>query len=141
MTITPHNIAGFPAPAQGAHATAARGNCIVHISGQVGTDESGAIVPGGLAAQTERALLNVALALEAAGATIDDVAKLTSYVVDWEPSMFDELARGISAASAQRPYPPVALTLIGVKSLFTPEMLLEIDAVAVVDASSSPGAV
>jgi enamine deaminase RidA (YjgF/YER057c/UK114 family) len=106
----------------------------VHISGQVGQDESGEIVAGGLAAQTERALLNVALALEAAGASLDDLAKLTSYVVDWDPSMFDELARGISAAGAQQPSPDMALTLVGVTSLFTPEMLIEIEAVAVADA-------
>ncbi len=134
MAITPHNIPTLPAPAQGSHATAAHGNRIVHISGQVGQDESGEIVAGGLAAQTERALLNVALALEAAGASLDNLAKLTSYVVDWDPSMFDELARGISAAGAQQPYPDMALTLVGVTSLFTPEMLIEIEAVAVADA-------
>lgn len=48
--------------------------------------------------------------------------------------MFDELARGISAAGAQQPYPDMALTLVGVTSLFTPEMLIEIEAVAVADA-------
>ncbi len=133
MTVTLHNIAGFPAPAQGSHATAARGDLIVHISGQVGTDESGEIVPGGLAAQTERALLNVALALEAAGARLDDLAKLTAYVVEWDASMLDELARGIGAAGAQRSYPDVATTLIGVTSLFTPELRIEIEAVAVFD--------
>ena len=56
---------------------------------------------------------------------------LTSYVVGWDPSMFDELARGIAAAGAQRPHPNPALTLIGVASLFTPEMLIEIEAAAV----------
>ncbi len=49
-------------------------------------DETGAIVPGGLAAQMERALLNVALAVESAGATVDDLAKVTMNVVDWDPS-------------------------------------------------------
>lgn len=47
--------------------------------------------------------------------------------------MFDELTRGGSAWREERPFPDVALTLIGVKSLFTPEMLIEIEAVAVVD--------
>jgi len=133
MTVTLHNIAGREPPPFASHATAARGDLIVHISGQVGTDEAGTVVVGGLAAQTERALLNVALALEAAGASLDDVARVTFYVVDWDPSMLDELARGGSAARAQRPYPDVAVTLIGVKSLFTPEMRIEIEAVAVVD--------
>lgn len=135
MTVTLHNIAGYPPPTQGSsHATAARGNCIVHISGQVGQDESGKLVSGGLPEQAERALLNVALAIEAAGATVEDLAKVTFYVVDWNPSMFEELARGGGAARAQRPFPDVAITLIGVASLFTPEMLIEIDAIAVYDA-------
>lgn len=68
----------------------------------------------------ERALLNVALVLEAAGASFDDLVKMTAYVVDWDPSMYDELVRGGTAARAKRPYPDVALTLIGVASLFTP---------------------
>jgi enamine deaminase RidA (YjgF/YER057c/UK114 family) len=103
MTITPHNIAGFPPPPEGfSHVTAASGNRIVHISGQVGADETGAIVEGGLAAQTERALLNVALAVESAGATSDDIARMTFYVVDWNPSMFEELGKGGGAARARR---------------------------------------
>lgn len=131
MTVTAHNIPGVDPPPMSSHATAARGDVIVHISGQVGTDESGAIVEG-LAAQTERAIVNVAAALEAAGATVADVAKSTFYVVDWEPSMMEELARGGAAARAKIPFPDSAVTLIGVKSLFAPEMLIEIEAVAIV---------
>lgn len=125
MTVTRHNIAGV-APPQGCHATAVRGSVIVHVSGQVGSDETGEIVAGGLAAQAERARLNVELALEAAGASVDDMVKATAYVVDWDPSKLEELARGGE-------FPDVALTLIGVQSLFTPDMLIEIEAVAVVD--------
>lgn len=134
MSVTLHNIAGAEPPLGYSHATVARGNAFVYISGQVGTDEHGAVVAGGLAAQTERALLNVARALDAAGATFDDVAKVTFYVVDWDASMFEDLMRGAFAARQQHPYPDVALTLIGVKSLFTPDMLIEIEAVAVIDA-------
>ena len=132
MTVTAHNIPGFDPPPMSSHATAARGNVIVHVSGQVGTDDTGAVAEG-LAAQSERAILNVATALEAAGASVGDVAKSTFYVVDWEPSMMEELARGGAAARAKIPFPDSAITLIGVKSLFTPEMLIEIEAVAVVD--------
>lgn len=89
MTVTAHNIPGVEPPPMSSHATVARGDVIVHISGQVGTNESGAIAEG-LAAQTERAIVNVAAALEAAGATVADVAKSTFYVVDWEPSMMEE---------------------------------------------------
>jgi enamine deaminase RidA (YjgF/YER057c/UK114 family) len=134
MPITQHTIAGFPPPPEGfAHVTSASGSRIVHISGQIGADETGAIVPGGLAAQTERALLNVALAVEAAGASVDDIARMTFYVVNWDPSMFEDLAKGGAAARAHRAFPEVAVTLLGVASLFTPDMLIEAEAVAVFD--------
>ena len=132
MPVTLHNIVGAAPPVRYSHATSAVGSRIVHIAGQVGTDASGAVVPGGLAAQTEHALLNVARALDAAGAGVDDIAKVTFYIVDWEPSMYEQLARGAEAARAHHAFRDVALTLIGVKSLFTPEMLIEIEAVAVV---------
>lgn len=53
--------------------------------------------------------------------------------VDWDPSMFEDLVRGATASQAQHAFPDAALTLIGVKSLFTPDMLIEIEAIAVVD--------
>jgi len=68
MTVTAHNIPGFDPPPFSSHATAARGNTIVHVSGQVGTDDTGTLAKG-VAAQTERAILNVATALQAAGAS------------------------------------------------------------------------
>ena len=132
MPATLHNIPGRPAPeAFYSHAAVATGTRVVHVSGQPGTDAGGEVVPGGLAAQTEQALRNVAAALEAAGARAEDVVKSTFYVVNWEPSMLEELGRGGMAARADIPFPDAALSLIGVASLFTPEMLIEIDAVAV----------
>jgi enamine deaminase RidA (YjgF/YER057c/UK114 family) len=132
MPVTHHNIAGFPPPPPGSsHASAATGGRIVHISGQPGTDEQGNVVAGGLAAQTERAVRNVALALDAAGARPEDVVKTTFYVVDWEPSKLEELARGAMAARRDLPFPDAAVTLIGVQRLFTPEMLVEVETVAV----------
>lgn len=134
MTVTRLTIPGRPAPPAGTcHVTAATGSRIVHISGQVGTDETGAVVPGGLAAQTERALLNVALAVETAGVSVQDLTSLRLYVVDWDMSKLDELMRGGQAAAERTSIPEVASTLIGVASLFTPEMLVEIEAVAVAD--------
>ena len=135
MTVIPHNIEGRPEPPPGfSHATVAEGSRIVHVSGQIGTDESGAVVAGGLAGQTERALLNLGLALEATGATLKDVANMRIYVVDWEPSMLEELGRGAAQAGAQLPAPGApAVSLIGVSSLWAPGILVEIEAVAVID--------
>ncbi len=59
---------------------------------------------------------------------------LRLYIVGWDPSQLEELGRGAAAAGAQidgrgRP----AVTLIGVSTLFTPDMLIEIEAVAIAD--------
>lgn len=72
-------------------------------------------------------------ALRAAGGTSDDLARLNYYIVGWNAAMFDELAQGVRAARAERPFADVASTLIGVTSLFTADMLVEIDAVAVIE--------
>ena len=132
MPATLHNIAGTEAPFGYHHATVARGSTIIHVSGQPGVDADG-VVAEGLAAQTEQAMLNVAKALEAAGATVEDIVKSTIYIVGWDPSMLDAFMTGALAARAHHPFPDAALTLIGVHSLFVPEHLVEIEAVAVVD--------
>jgi enamine deaminase RidA (YjgF/YER057c/UK114 family) len=131
MTIEYLNNPGVPEPQGFTHVSIARGERVIHVAGQVGQDEKGDIVPGGLAAQTERALLNLGGALEAAGARESDLVKVTIYVVGWEPSMFEQLAAGLGAAQAARPGPQVPVTLIGVQSLFQPDMLVEIEGVAV----------
>jgi enamine deaminase RidA (YjgF/YER057c/UK114 family) len=131
MSIEYLNTPGVPQPQGFTHISIARGDRLIHIAGQVGQDENGDIVEGGLAAQAERALLNLSNALEAAGATESNLVKVTVYVVGWEPSMFEQLAAGLGAAQAARPGPEVPVTLIGVHSLFQPDMLVEIEGVAV----------
>jgi enamine deaminase RidA (YjgF/YER057c/UK114 family) len=131
MTIEYLNTPGVPEPQGFTHISIARGERVIHVAGQVGQDENGDIVPGGLAAQAERALLNLGRALEAAGASESDLVKVTIYVVRWEPSMFEQLAAGLGAAQAARPGPQVPVTLVGVHSLFQPDMLVEIEGVAV----------
>jgi enamine deaminase RidA (YjgF/YER057c/UK114 family) len=131
MSIEYLNTPGVPQPQGFTHISIARGDRLIHIAGQVGQDENGDIVEGGLAAQAERALLNLSNALEAAGANESNLVKVTVYVVGWEPSMFEQLAAGLGAAQAARPGPEVPVTLIGVHSLFQPDMLVEIEGVAV----------
>jgi enamine deaminase RidA (YjgF/YER057c/UK114 family) len=131
MTIEYLNTPGVPEPQGFTHVSIAGGDRMIHIAGQVGQDENGDIVEGGLAAQAERALLNLGRALDAAGASESDLVKITIYVVGWEPSMFEQLVAGLGAAQAQRPSPEVPVTLIGVHSLFRPDMLVEIEGVAV----------
>ena len=56
-----------------------------------------------------------------------ELVKLTIYVVDYRPEKFQELGAGLMAARAQREFPQVPVTLLGVQSLFEPEQLVEIE--------------
>ena len=112
------------------HASIAPPGPIVHLAGQIGTDADGNL-PDGLAAQTEQALHNVVDALAAAGATPDDLVKLTLLVRGWTESMQSELFAGMVAAASQHPMPSVPVTLIGVQSLFLDAAVIEIEGVAV----------
>jgi len=52
-------------------------------SGQIGLDpKTGALVPGGVAAETERVITNLAAVLAAGGGTLADVVKTTVYLAD-----------------------------------------------------------
>jgi enamine deaminase RidA (YjgF/YER057c/UK114 family) len=127
----PRNVnPGELAPARGfSHVTIA-GNT-VWVGGQIGSDQTGSVVePGDVAAQFARAIRNVAIALKAAGCEPEDTVKLTYYVSDLE--VYRNHLSAIGAAYREvfgRHYP--ASTLIEVRSLFDPNALVEIDAVAV----------
>lgn len=117
-------------PAKGfSHATMAGDT--VWLGGQIGSDASGKVVdPGDMVAQFGRAIRNVAIALRAAGCTPEDTVKLTYYVTDLDA--YKANLRAIGAAYQGvfgRHYP--ASTVIEVRSLFDPDALVEIDAVAV----------
>ncbi len=130
-TIELRNIPGIPEPQGFSHASIAPPGRLVHLAGQIGTDASGKLVDGGLAAQTEQALLNVVDALAAADATPADLAKVTMYVTGWTEARQGELFTGIVAAAKVNPLPLVPITLIGCDALFLDAALIEIEATAV----------
>ncbi|MGI8798167.1 MAG: RidA family protein [Pseudonocardia sp.] len=128
------HAAGLVEPQGYAHVGIATGTRTVYLAGQVGQDADGAVVGvGDLAAQTEQALVNVSIALDAAGASFDDVAKTTIYVVGWTREMMGPLFEGLGRAAARLEIDPVGpTTLVGVQALATPEILVEFDVTAVV---------
>ena len=122
-------------PAKGyANGMAAEGRQ-VFIAGQVAWDAEGVTVgEGDLAAQVERSYLNVGTALAEVGASFDDVAKLTVYVVDWTPDKMPLFLEGVARASAKLGITPMAPgTLIGVAALDVPDHLVEVEATAIID--------
>jgi enamine deaminase RidA (YjgF/YER057c/UK114 family) len=117
------------------HVVSATGSRTIYTAGQVGTDAAGAIVgeAGDYRAQAYQATQNLFAALRAAGATPDDVVKMTMYVVDPTEENLNELYRGLGKASRELGVKPTATTLVGVAMLAVPGALYEVDAVAVVD--------
>jgi 2-iminobutanoate/2-iminopropanoate deaminase len=54
----------------------------LYVAGQEGTDDSGKLAPGGIAAETKAALDNITKVLKAAGYDLKDVVSVTVYLAD-----------------------------------------------------------
>jgi enamine deaminase RidA (YjgF/YER057c/UK114 family) len=108
------------------------GQSLVFIAGQVALDAQGQVVgEGDLRAQAHQVFQNLRTALEAAGASFEDVVKLVTYVVNYQPehrALLAEVRPDYLPANN-----PPASTLLGVQALALPQLLIEIDAVAVLD--------
>ncbi len=102
---------------------------LVFISGQAGYDEDGKIVEGGFLAQGRRAFKNLERALKSGGLEFGNIAKVTIFVTDMG-NFADVVTLRQEFFSA--PYP--ADSIIEVKALYTPEALIEIEAIAVANA-------
>jgi enamine deaminase RidA (YjgF/YER057c/UK114 family) len=131
MALEHINPEGISRPTSYTHVVRASGGATVYVSGQVAIDASGNLVGAGdFEAQARQVFANLRTALASVGATFDDVAKMNTYIVDYTP----ELRSALSAARADAmgEHPP-ASTLIGVQALATPELMIEVEAVAVLD--------
>ena len=103
----------------------------VFVSGQAGYDDDGQIVQGGFSAQGEQAFQNLNRALTAAGSSLEKVVKVTIFVTDMEQfSHVVDLRRKYFSA----PYP--ADSIVEIKALYTPEAMIEIEAIAIASDSA-----
>ncbi|MFE9116242.1 RidA family protein [Streptomyces sp. NPDC007172] len=102
----------------------------VAISGQCALDEKGDVVgEGDVRAQADQVFENLRRCLAAAGATFEDVVKLTYFVTDIAHLPAVRAARDAVITSEQLP----ASSAVQVSALFRPELLVEIEAFAVTD--------
>ncbi len=102
----------------------------IYVSGRMGTDASGAVVPGGLAGQAEEALRQVLACVEGAGGAAEHVVKLTAYLTSLEEYPVYNEVRG---RLFEQTLP--ASTAVGVADLIVPGALIEIDGVAFIPAA------
>ncbi|MEX2223118.1 MAG: RidA family protein [Candidatus Rokuibacteriota bacterium] len=113
------------------HGMIAPGGEIVVVAGQVGIGEGGAVAGGDVGAQTRQALDNVRAVVEAAGCTMGQVVRLQTFLTHAEdiPAFMAARAEVFPRHFPNRVYPPN--TLLVVSRLVRPELLVEIEAMAV----------
>jgi len=99
----------------------------VYISGKMGTDESGALVAGGLRGQAKAALDQVVASVANAGGKPEHVLKLTAYLTSLDEYDIYNEVRGEVFGSALP-----ASTAVGVADLILDGAVIEIDGVAFV---------
>ncbi|MDM8358864.1 RidA family protein [Pandoraea communis] len=100
----------------------------IYLRGQIGQDldtrESVGI--GDVAAQTEKAMANVAMLLDECGSQLEDICKVTVYIVDprYREAVYNVMGRWLKGVF------PVSTGIV-VQALARPEWLVEIDVTAV----------
>lgn len=105
---------------------------IVYLAGQVAIDPSGNIVgKDNFAEQVGQVFANLKAALDAAGATFNNVVKLNYYCADSVDPSEMAVVRSVRDSYVDTINPP-ASTFVVVRRLVLPEWLIEIEAVAVV---------
>lgn len=133
MSVRLFTPEGMLQPTPYHHVAVGTGTRHVHVSGQIARSADGTRVADDLAGQVAHALRTTATGLAGAGATFDDVVRLTFYVTRWAPEKIHDLMAGVEKVAAEigLPLPMPPASLIGVDHLFEPDVLVEVEATAV----------
>lgn len=96
----------------------------IYISGQIGEGVD-------FESQMRDALLNLQKRLTVSGASMKDVVKMNTYIVNYSPEILAIFRQVRKEVMGNEKMP--ASTLVGVESLALPEWLIEIEAVAIIE--------
>jgi enamine deaminase RidA (YjgF/YER057c/UK114 family) len=121
------NPAALPAPNGYSHVVVTQGGRTIYVSGQVPLTKDGKVVgAGNMEAQTRLVFENLKAALAGAGAELKDLVKINIYTTD-----ASQLAaiRKVRDQYIQGDLP--TSTFMEVKALFRPDVMIEIDGIAV----------
>ena len=110
------------------HVVVVEGRRLIFISGQLARDRHGNVVgKGDMRAQIRQVGENIKAALEAAGATLSDIVKITTYVTDIE-----EFFKHVDVRMEYFAALP-ASTTVEVRRLSHPDFMVEVEAIAIID--------
>jgi enamine deaminase RidA (YjgF/YER057c/UK114 family) len=130
MTAERVNPPGLSSPTGFSHAVVATGTRVVFLAGQTALDTDGKITGDTLPEQFEKALANLLAALQAAGGSPADLARVTVYATDVAEYRRHAAVLGRTwRRLAGRDYP--AMAVVGVVRLWDERALVELDGFAV----------
>ena len=134
MEKTIINPPSLPRPRGFSHGILTTGGSLLFLAGQTGSNASGNIVAGDLVSQYEQVLRNLQAVVEAAGGTMRDITKITIFVRDRHDyqAHLKDLGR-VHRAHFGDYYPATAL--FEISGFFQEEALVEIEGLAVIDAT------
>jgi enamine deaminase RidA (YjgF/YER057c/UK114 family) len=135
MTLECINPKDLPTPQTYTQVIVATGTRLIFIAGQEPEDVHGKLVgQGDFAAQARQVFANLGRALAAAGATPNQVTKITIYVVNYHRDVHMAIIEA-ARVTLFGDHKPVD-TLVGVTAL-SPGYLIEVDAIAVADSPAA----
>lgn len=134
MKKTYLNPPGSPTPKSYHHVVTVESGKMIFLSGQVAFDSDRNIVgKGDVVEQTRRAMRNLKSAVETGGGQISDIVQITTHVVNYEPAQLDDITGAIAEFFEPECLP--TNTLVGIESLSTAGLLIEIGGIAVANAT------
>lgn len=132
MKKTYLNPPDSPTPKSYHHVVTTKPGRMIFLSGQVAFDSNRHIVgKNDVVAQTYQAMLNLITAVETGGGQNSDIVQITTHVVDYDPNQLEDITGKIAEFFEPECLP--TNTLVGIVSLSTPGLLVEIGGIAVIE--------